>query len=329
MSMASAQRQLGHQVLAVLYRGPQGPVEGAVDLDQLLAGPPLVRKLRRGQILAHLAAHYDVFHFHYLSAFLRSYADVRLLKALGKTVIFHLHGCDIRDPVRVRATGAISACAECPAQCLTPAKVALPKVLARYVDRVIVSTPDLLDFVPDADYIPNPVDASAWKVAPAADADQQGQSTGWVVAHAPSNRAIKGTKHLEAAVAALQAEGLPVRLKLLEGLSQDELRRECSKADLVVDQVLVGWYGVFTLEMLAMGKPVVVYLRPDLLQIERDLPVATANPTTLHDVLRDLLLSPQRRLDLASCGPAYVRAHHDPLDVAERVVRLYATCGAA
>jgi glycosyltransferase involved in cell wall biosynthesis len=328
MLLVGHQRRLGHQATAVLYPTLAGAAPGSVDLARLLAGNRVTRKLNRARVIAHVAANYDVFHFHY-SSFVRTYADVRLLKSLGKTIIFHVHGCDIRDPVRVRATAAISACAECPIECLTPGKLALPGILARYVDRVIVSTPDLLDFVPDAEYIPNPVDASAWTVARPADAARQVRPDGWVVAHAPSNRDIKGTRHIEAAVAALQAEGLPVRLKLLEGLSHDDLRRECSEADVVVDQVLVGWYGVFTLEMLAMGKPVVVYLRPDLRQAARDVPVATADPTTLRDVLCDLLLSPARRLELASRGPAYVGAQHDPLVFTQRILQVYADCRAA
>jgi glycosyltransferase involved in cell wall biosynthesis len=104
------------------------------------------------------------------------------------------------------------------------------------------------------------------------------------------------------------------------------MRKACAEADIVVDQVLVGWFGLFTLEMLAMGKPVVVYLRPDLLQVGRDVPVATADPLTLPDVLRDLLRSPQRRAELARLGPAYVRAHHDPVRIGERIVQLYAAC---
>jgi hypothetical protein len=76
--------------------------------------------------------------------------------------------------------------------------------------------------------------------------------------------------------------------------------------------------------MLAMGKPVVVYLRPDLVRFSGDLPVASADPTTLHRVLRDLLLSPEQRLDLGARGPAYVRAQHDPLSYTQRILRLYA-----
>jgi hypothetical protein len=59
------------------------------------------------------------------------------------------------------------------------------------------------------------------------------------------------------------------------------------------------------------------------------VPVATADPTTLRHVLRDLLLSPARRLELASQGPAYVRAQHDPLVFTERILHVYADCRAA
>jgi len=34
-------------------------------------------------------------------------------------------------------------------------------------------------------------------------------------------------------------------------------------ADLLVDQLLTGWYGAVAVEMMALGKPVVCYLRED------------------------------------------------------------------
>ncbi len=321
------QRQMGYQVSAVLYPYPFETTPKAIDLDRLLRGNRLTRKLRRARTLAWVAQTYDIVHFHFHTTFMRHHEDVAVLKALGKRIVFHLHGCDIRDPRRVRVEHPISACAECSIQCLTDVKLSLPRAIARYADAVIVATPDLMEFVPQAQYLPNPVDADAWSQVSSVSQGQRERSGELVIVHAPTNRQIKGTKYIESAVAQLQAERLPVRLLLLEGLSRDAVRRACIDADLAVDQVLVGWIGVFALEMMALGKPVVAYIRPDLRCMAPDLPVAEGDPRVLVDTLRSLLTSSQRRADLADRGPAYVRAHHDPDTYTRRIVELYEEIG--
>lgn len=321
VQMARAQRALGHRATAILYPTARGPAAGAVDLQRLVAGNRVSRQWRRARLLSWLIQEYDVFHFHFHTTYLPGHRDLALLRAARKRIVFHLHGCDIRDPRRVRVEHAISACAECPVQCLVHVKRALPEALTRYADTVIVSTPDLLEFVPDAVYLPNPVDITHWEDRTGAMGE--GTDGRLIVAHAPTDRAIKGTRYVEEAIALLRREGLPVELHLLEGLTPEQLRAACMRADVIVDQVLIGWYGLFAAETMALGKPVVAYIRPDLEPYALDLPIASAGPDTLADTLRRLLRSPEERRALSVRGPAYVRAHHDPREITAQVLDLY------
>jgi glycosyltransferase involved in cell wall biosynthesis len=294
-----------------------------VDLAQLLDGNRITRRLRRARVLAWVARTFDVFHFHFHTTFAPDHADVALLAALRKRIIFHLHGCDIRDPRRARIEHALSACSECTYPCMVPIKLHLPRTIRRYADAVLVSTPDLLDFVPDAEYLPNPIDPTPWERLrrPTVHALLPGQE--WVVAHAPSNREIKGTRHVIAAIEQLRAEGFPVRLHVVEGLSGDELRAAYARADVVVDQLFAGWVGLVALEMMAMGKPVIAYIRPDLQHLLHGMPVVRAEPRSLAQTLRALLLDSQRRADLSARGPGYVRAQHDPDTACRRLLEIY------
>jgi glycosyltransferase involved in cell wall biosynthesis len=294
-----------------------------VNLAHLLEGNRITRRLRRARVIAWVAHTFDVFHFHFHTTFAPDHADVALLASLGKRIIFHLHGCDIRDPRRVRVEQPLSACSECTYPCMVPIKLRLPQTIRQYADAVLVATPDLLEFVDGAHYLPNPIDPIPWERLRTPTIHTRPPDEGWVVVHAPSNREIKGTRHVEAAVAALRAEGLPVRLRLLEGLSRAELYQACAGADVAVDQVLVGWVGLFALEMMAMGKPVVAYIRPDLQGMLEGMPVVHADPSSLADTLRGLLLAPERRADLSARGPTYVREHHDPDAFCRRLLELY------
>lgn len=318
VAFARAQRRLGHRSTAILYPAARG-AGGYVELTRLVRGNRATRQMRRARLLAWLVAHYDIFHFHFHTTFLPMHRDLAVLRAAGKRIIFHLHGCDIRDPRRIRGRDPVSACAECPIQCMVPIKLHLPDAIRRYADAAIVSTPDLLEFVPDAIYLPNPLDTTPWRwigAAPRAGGP-------FVIAHAPTDRAIKGTHYVEEAVAQLQAEGLDVELRLLAGVSQEEMRRACAEADVVVDQVLIGWIGLFALEMMALGKPVVAYVRPDLAARYPCLPVANSSPAELADTLRRLLRDRDERDMLSARGMAYVREHHDPDAINARVIGIY------
>ncbi len=76
-------------------------------------------------------------------------------------------------------------------------------------------------------------------------------------------------------------------------------------------------------EAMALGKPVIAYIRPDLTDITADVPIVSACPATLAYVLHDLLLSPERRAGLAALGLDFGRKHHDALVVGRRAVQLY------
>lgn len=325
IEISRAQRALGHRSMAVLYRTARGAAPGSVDMELLLQGNRPRRIWGRGRLLAHLLASYDVFHFHFHTSYLPLQRDLPLWRVAGKRIIFHLHGCDIRDPRRVRVEQPVSACAECPVHCMVPTKLHLPDAIVLYADRVIVSTPDLLEFVPGADYIPNPLDSAA---LPRPSLARRASGQEYVVVHAPTDRAIKGTRHLEAAIEQLRAEGVPVRLQLLEGLPREQMLRACLEADVAVDQLLIGWFGLFALEMMALGKPVIAYIRPGLERYAPGLPVVSAEPATIAATLRVLLLDAARRERLAADGPAYVAREHNPIDINCRILALYAAVGA-
>ena len=90
---------------------------------------------------------------------------------------------------------------------------------------------------------------------------------------------------------------LPVELDIVEGVPHEEARERYARADIVVDQLNAGWHGVFALESMALGKPVVTYLKPDV--VERSaagfgirIPIVPATKETLVEALRPLVEQP-------------------------------------
>ena len=193
----------------------------------------------------------------------------------------------------------------------------------RYADGIYALNPDLLHFLPcRASFLPYAhVDARAWPARPPS-RDSQALP---VVLHAPTDRAAKGTRHLLEAADRLRAEGIEFELRLVEEVSHDEALRLYERADLLVDQVLAGWYGGVAVEAMALAKPVVSYIREEDLDgipegMRSELPIIGATPATLTDVLRSWLTD--RRAELADVGlrsRAFVERWHNPGAIAVRL----------
>ena len=152
--------------------------------------------------------------------------------------------------------------------------------------------------------------------------------------HAPTNRAIKGTRFILDAVSRLRAEGLELDFELVEGLEHSDAKALYRRADLVVDQLLIGWYGGLAVEAMALERPVVAYIRPEDLafvppEMRADLPVVSADPGTIHDVLKELLTTRRPELaELGRRGRSYVSRWHDPLAIARRLKADYEAAAA-
>ena len=145
------------------------------------------------------------------------------------------------------------------------------------------------------------------------------------IVHAPTNRLIKGTKYLIAALDQLKREGLRFELRLVEDLSNAEARRAYEESDVLVDQLLVGWYGGVAAELMALGKTVVCYLREGDFrflpqEMAASLPIINANPDTIAAVLRQIIQMPRTKLaEIGRNSRDWVERWHDPNAIGERV----------
>jgi hypothetical protein len=313
--LALAERELGFESdVAVFSPGPFG-YQADIDLHAGVDQPLPVRYARRAAFFAQALDRYDVFHFNFGQTLMqvrklgRVVDELPLLRRRGKTVIVTYQGCDVRPFAscycRNRACAAGTGLR----------KPAADRAL-RYADRVLYLNPDLGHWLPGARFVPYAsVDPRALQPAPPAlERDEV------VVVHAPTDRAVKGSRHVEEAVAALRAGGVPVRLDLLEGMTRDEVLRRTAAADVVVDQLLLGWYGGFAVEAMALAKPVICAIDEAANPFGAQLPVVRATPATLADRIRELAAAPERRREIGLAGRRFAETVHDPRTVARQVL---------
>ena len=143
------------------------------------------------------------------------------------------------------------------------------------------------------------------------------------VAHAALSRRRKGSDLIVAACAELGLE-----LDVIENVRHDEVGLRLAEADVVVDQLNSGWYGLFAVEAMAYGKPVVGYLHDEAAARTEaafgvEVPIVRTTKETLVADLRTLVSSDEERRARGAASRAYVERVHDADKMADRLIDIY------
>jgi len=317
LGLSRAERQLGlRSDVAVLAAGPFGyEADVRVDLD----GKPLWQKLAaRTTLLARALREYDIIHFNFgqslipIRVYGRVLNELPLIKRAGKTILVTFQGCDVRP----------KECCFCNQEhCRLENRYRAPNAarFLRYADRCFHLNPDLARWLPGSRFVPY-ANVDPQELRPAGFPPLRDET---VIAHAPTNRDVKGTRWVLEAVEQLRGEGLAVRLDLIEGVRHTEVLRRLRDADVVVDQLLIGWYGGFAVEAMALAKPVLCFIReetPADNPFGAELPIVRTTPDTLVMRLRELAVDREARAKIGAASRAFVELDHDPRRVAREVL---------
>ena len=79
------------------------------------------------------------------------------------------------------------------------------------------------------------------------------------------------------------------------------------KADIFLDQIICGGYGMACTEAMAFGKPVMCYIMPEVFKagLPEDFPITNTNPDNLKEQLIKLITDPQMRHDTGKEKPRF------------------------
>jgi glycosyltransferase involved in cell wall biosynthesis len=235
--------------------------------------------------------------------------DVPILEQAGIKHGLVFHGSEIRDPAQHRARYDYSPFRN-PDDELTTRLQAANDVLRTHLEDYegtrFVTTPDLLEFVDDSIWLPLTVDVGEFTSnQPVLERDVP------VVLHAPSASALKGSVYVDPILTDLDARGL-IKYQRVQGVPHSELAEMVRHADIVVDQLLLGSYGVFACEAMAAGRVTVGHIADPVRDLlPTNLPIAEATPDDLSEVIERLVAERDSARKLADAGPEYVRELHD------------------
>lgn len=234
--------------------------------------------------------------------------DAAMMNRFGLTVGLVFHGSELRNPASHALREKWSPFADghdaLTARLQNQWNELMPAI-RDFEGPTFVSTPDLLEDLPTAQWLPVTVDEAHWWTP--------GRIIRRIplVVHMPSNSALKGTRLVSEVLHRLQDRGL-CEVRFVSGVSPDEARNIIRSADVVVDQFALGSYGALAVQAMAAGKPVVGHVGAALRQyLGQELPIVQATPDVLDEVLAELVRDPERMHQIGARGREFVSHFHN------------------
>jgi glycosyltransferase involved in cell wall biosynthesis len=280
--------------LVVFNTQPYRPDQADWDLKRPRSGI-LRQQAIQWRAFAKLLPQTDIFHFYFGLTLVPKKIQFAILRAARRKSVFHFLGADIRDRPQEELLYGLKA------------------------DARIVGSFAALRFLPfEAEVLPPGVDLSPYDPVPPVQRERVR------IVHAPSNLEKKGTDRVIEA-----CKQLPVDLDVVHGVRHEEAIERYKQADIVVDQVLRDWHGIFSVEGMALGKPVVTSLDGDAVRQTEEtfgvkVPIVRTTKDDLVETLRPLVESFEERKRLGEAGRAYVEQVHDVERMTDRLLDIYA-----
>lgn len=226
---------------------------------------PLMLAWQEFKLFWSVMARYEVVHFHFMVTMTRSGWEVPLLKRMGRRVVAHFRGCEARNrEENMRLHPGMNICQVCDYNatvCTSPVSLHRRCLAERWADVTLVTTPDMLDFMPAATVSSffAPVD-----IEPSCSEPWDG-SRPLKLVHVTNHPGIEGTERIRQAVEAVRARGFQIEFLHLRDVSHAEVMHALHEADLAIGKMKMGFYANSQIESMACGVPTITWIRPEFM----------------------------------------------------------------
>lgn len=277
------------------------------------------------EFLYDAATKYDLFHYHDLPRgilYTPTANDLKILHQTGKPMIIQHHGSEVRRLSMAKSF-------ENPFIQVKPywknEQIIINRLTSwsKIFKHAVVADYELYlnikDYYKQIHIIRQPIDLSQFTPS-----YPNRHNKKPIIVHAPSDKGIKGTDYIIDAVQQLQSEGLSFEFKLIENMDHQTALQNYQQADIIIDQLCIGSMGMLSLEGMALGKPVICYIRDDLFNhYPKEIPIVSANPNTIYEKLKNLITDHKSRTEIGIKGRKYIENNHDSLKIAQQFKQLY------
>lgn len=188
----------------------------------------------------------------------------------------------------------------------------------------VIAMPGMGQYI-DKSIFPNPykvfqrIDTSKFEFSP-----PKSENKRPLIVHAPTAPVCKGTKYILSALEKLKDE-CDFDFQLIQNMPHHIAKATIQKCDIFIDQLILGSYGMATMEALASGKVVVCYMKPNVKNNEfpPELPIVNANPDNIFQTLKPLLVDASLRNNLGQESYNYALKYHSIKNVIPELIKTY------
>ena len=235
---------------------------------------------------------YDIWHYHYPYGSLKEYLEKN---QQNKILLKHYHGDDLR-----RAT-------------------------KKEHDFCLFSTPDLLKYAPNGEWLPNPIDL---KEIECYRINNVNENSPPLIVHYPYYRNMQSyNDHYSNVLDKIEKENKG-RIINISNVTHTAALEKISYCSATIGKILpeIGWFGKFELESMALGKPVIAYVSDELYK-RYSPPIYRTTIDTFHNDLITLLNDESEMKRLSLEGLKYTEKHHDTRNVTQQIYKYYKSNG--
>lgn len=145
-----------------------------------------------------------------------------------------------------------------------------------------------------------------------------------VIVHSPTAPVAKGTSYIEDTIKVLK-DKYQLEYVCLTNMNREYVQSWMLRADIFIDQVIIGSHGMAVLEAMSYGVPSLCYLLPELysLGLPSDCPIVNVNPSNLEFELERLIVNEEERKRIGLASKEYVLKHHDSDKLAIELVNYF------
>ena len=259
---------------------------------------------------------YDVFHFHFGHTLLPFNLDVPILKLFRKKVFMEYHGSDIRYKLNKIQSDKIVHTED---EFLKKKSIRRQKRIYKFLDAIFLHDNELINNLYDPlnklHMLPLRIDLDRLKY------DKIQSNNRVTIVHAPSKRAIKGSEYIESAINELKKD-FDIDYLMINNMNYNQAISIYRKADIIIDQMIIGTYGMLSVEGMALGKCVVCYIEDGNL-FDDSNPICNTSITGLKDSLARLIENEETRNEYSESGMKYVQKYHNSKKVARLALEYY------
>jgi hypothetical protein len=226
-----------------------------------------------------VVSRYEIIHSHCGVMLSEDGWELPLLKQLGCRIVIHYRGCEARDQqLNMALHPMMNICQQCDYNGTICRKERGRRTLAnRYGDLFLVTTPDMLDFVPEgihlpffAPDLPLPTELTPGEGRTGNPRSDHDPERPFRIIHITNHPGIEGTEQIRAAIANLQRRGHQIEFTHHHGITHQDVLLAHLGADLSIGKMKMGYYANAQIESMVCGVPAVTYVRSEFITPEME-----------------------------------------------------------